>query len=191
MEYIVLHALFTPLWQRNLLQNIPTHSSGKVSFLEIKIKARAAAWELPTSNRESTIRETMCLLGMDTAQEGTHQLSEQVVAFLQATSPSRNLPIKMLFPPPPLRIWTHFVWKCPSQCWNYLWVDSSVVNSSALGTHTMPEVAQLYSLGFLKHDFITWRVINPFRTLFLLLHSHSLLYTWTPRIMSEVFLKNI
>lgn len=52
-------SLYPPLAKKFAAKHTHTQSSGKVSFLEIK--ARAAAWELPTSNRESTIRETVCL----------------------------------------------------------------------------------------------------------------------------------
>lgn len=64
MEYIVLRALFTPLAKKFAAKHTHTLSSSKVSFLEIK--ARAAAWELPTSNGESTIRETECLQAYST-----------------------------------------------------------------------------------------------------------------------------
>lgn len=57
---IQLFILSLPLWQRILLQkHTYIHTFNKVSFIETI--ARTVAWELSTYNRDSNIRETICL----------------------------------------------------------------------------------------------------------------------------------
>lgn len=109
MEYIVLHALFTPLAKKFAAKHTPTQSSSEVSLLEIK--ARAAAWELPTSNGESTIRETACLQAWI-----QHSFRFLTGYCLSATNlPKQKSTHKNVFPSSTIEILSRFAWKCPSR----------------------------------------------------------------------------
>lgn len=148
-------------WQRNLLQNIPPR----------RVLVKSASWRSkkgqqlgncphPTGSQPSG-RQRASRHGYSTA------LAFWTGYCLSATTlPKQKSTHKNVFPSSTIENFVPLCMEMPFSSAEIIcgWTVQ-VVNSPGVGTHAMPEVAQLYSPGLLKHELITWRMINPFLTL--------------------------